>query len=72
MRLSLLSPHEQGFGFAQQSWGINGMGGMNQEGRGTGVDEARREEIREFLTERFVRPADEDVKVRERIVSVCC
>lgn len=55
--------HNQALGTPKKSWGINGIGGMYQEGRGTGVDEARREEIRAFLTERFAQSADEDVKV---------
>lgn len=36
---------------------------MLHEGRGTGVDESRREEIAVFLKERFEEPHDADVKV---------
>ncbi|CAM9772294.1 unnamed protein product [Scytosiphon promiscuus] len=53
----------EAFGTPPIVWGVHGTGSMEQGGRGTGVNEARREEIRAFLTTRFAHPADEDVKV---------
>lgn len=42
---------------------VGGHLGMYENGRRTGVTESRREEIREFLTERFAAPQDTDIKV---------
>eukprot|EP00903_Cladosiphon_okamuranus_P017965 g16529.t1 len=54
---------EQVAGVANSDVGMDGKGGMRQRGKGTGVDASRRKEIRAFLTERFVKSHDEDVKV---------
>ncbi|CAM9911145.1 unnamed protein product, partial [Ectocarpus fasciculatus] len=50
-------------GTSKSSVGKDGSGGMAQGGRGTGVSGSRRQEIADFLTERFERARDEDVKV---------
>ncbi|CAM9665193.1 unnamed protein product, partial [Ectocarpus sp. 4 AP-2014] len=63
-----ISPHKEAtdggtVGTSKSSIGKDGPGGMAQGGRGTGVSGSRRQEIADFLTERFETARDEDVKV---------
>eukprot|EP00752_Nemacystus_decipiens_P006331 g5707.t1 len=56
-------PDQEAAGTDIEDVGIEGRGGVLKGGKGTGVDGARRKEIRAFLTERFEKSHDQDVKV---------
>ncbi|CAN0019268.1 unnamed protein product [Ectocarpus sp. 6 AP-2014] len=63
-----VSPHKEAtdggtVSTSKSSIGEDGPGGMAQGGRGTGVSGSRRQEIANFLAERFETARDKDVKV---------